>query len=226
MKTTLEPDPRLDAMVSHLRHELRSPVAAALLHLSLLERTANDLEGGGRLLHSLRQAQHALSSLDRLVDRTLDSYHRAGIALQREPVHLDRLIVEVLGRIGATNPAASEQIRCSDVPGTVAFLDPAAVEEILSSLLNTAIKFGEGRPIRLLVERPPDGVRLMVRDQGSAIQLAPAPSAEECDWSRRPIPTMGLGLWMVGKMVEAHAGHITVDTPPEGGTLYDVFLPG
>src|SRR5437762_3113594 len=103
MKTTLKAEDGLDTMISHLRHELRTPVAAALMHLALVERTASALEGGGRLLGNVDQARRALSSLDRLMDRTLDSYRQGGISLRREQVHLDRLIVEVLDRIGATN---------------------------------------------------------------------------------------------------------------------------
>jgi signal transduction histidine kinase len=225
MKTTLKSDSGLDTMISHLRHELRTPVAAALMHLSVVERVASQMDGGARLLTSLEQARRALSSLDRLMDRTLDAQRRDDLSLRREQVDLDRLIVEVLDRIGATNPAASGQIRCTGAPGMVAYLDPKAVEEILANLLNNAIKFGEGKPIRLEVERPPNGVRLMVRDQGSAIRLMPSAAQAHGD-SARAVPGMGLGLWIVGKIVEAHAGHITVDTPPDGGTLFDVFLPG
>jgi len=227
MKTTLKPDSGLDTMISHLRHELRSPVAAALMHLSVVERVASQIDGGARLLTSLEQARRALSSLDRLMDRTLDAHRREDLSLRREQVDLDRLIVEVLDRIGASNPAASGQIRCTGAPGMVAYLDPKAVEEILANLLNNAIRFGEGKPIRLEVERPPNGVRLMVRDQGSAIRLMPSAAQAHGDEpsSGRAVPG-GLGLWIVGKIVEAHAGHITVDTPPDGGTLFDVFLPG
>jgi signal transduction histidine kinase len=228
MKTTLHPDSGVDAMIRHLRHELRSPVAAALMHLAVAERTASALEGAERTLRSLEQARRALSSLDRLMDRTLDGYRSGGISVRRERVELDRLIEEVLGRIGATNPAATGQIRTSGASGLVAYLDPKAVEEILANLLDNAIKFGEGKPIRLMVERPPDGVRLMVRDHGSAVPLHPsATHAEEDDAaSARAVPGMGLGLWIVGRIVEAHAGRITVDAPPDGGTLFDVFLPG
>jgi signal transduction histidine kinase len=229
MKTTLQPDNGLDTLIRHLRHELRTPVAAALMHLAILERTVGELEGGARLMGNVDQARRALSSLDRLVDRTLDSYRRGAILLRREQVDLDRLIVEVLDRIGASNPAATRQISCKSPSGMVAYLDPTAVEEILANLLTNAIKFGEGKPVQLIVERPPDGVRLKVRDLGRGIQLRPgdpAVLAHARESSHRAVPGMGLGLWIVGRMVEAHAGHITVDTPPDGGTLFDVFLPG
>jgi signal transduction histidine kinase len=222
MKTALKPDSGLDTMISHLRHELRSPVAAALMHLAVVERTASALEGSGRLLNSVEQARRALASLDRLMDRTFDAYRKGGVALRREQVDLDRLIIEVIDRVGATNPGATGQILRSGAAGTVAYVDPTAVEEILANLLNNAIKFGEGKPIRVMVERPPNGIRLMVRDERSAIEVYPPAG----DSSGRVVPAMGLGLWIVGKIVEAHAGHITVDNPPDGGTLFDVFLPG
>jgi len=225
MKTTLEADDGMDTMISHLRHELRSPVAAALVHLAVLERGLSSLEGAGKLLGNLEQARRGLSSLDRLVNRTLEAYHRGGIALHREQVDVEHLIGEVLDRVGADNPAAVEQIKYSLPPGMVAYLDPTVVEEILANLLSNALKFGEGKPIRLVVERAPGGVHLMVRDLGSGLPLdahKPIFSVPPRT-SGRSLP--GLGLWIVGKMVEAHAGHISVDCPPDGGTQFDIFLP-
>ena len=225
MKTTLKADDGLDTMISHLRHELRSPVAAALVHLAVLERGLSSLAGADKLRGNLEQARRGLSSLDRLVNRTLEAYHQGAISLHRERVDLEHLIEEVLDRVGADNPAAAPQIEYSLPPGMAAQLDRTVVEEILVNLLSNALKFGEGKPIRLAVEKAPGGVRLLVRDLGSGLPLdgrqpifSVPPRTPD-----RSIP--GLGLWIVGKMVEAHAGRISVDCPPGGGTLFDVVLP-
>jgi K+-sensing histidine kinase KdpD len=225
MKTTLKPDDGLDTMISHLRHELRSPVAAALVHLAVLERGLSSMEGAGKLLGNLEHARRGLSSLDRLVNRTLEAYHRGAISLHREQVDVEHLIGEVLDRVGTDNPTAAAQIEYSLPPGMVAHLDPTVLEEIVANLLSNALKCGEGKPTRLGDERAPGGVRLLVRDLGSGLPLdgKKAIFSVPPRTSGRSVP--GLGLWIVGKMVEAHGGRISVDCPPEGGTLFDVFLP-
>jgi signal transduction histidine kinase len=229
MKTTLPPGPAgLDALIGCLGHELRSPVAAALLHLGAAEQMVSGLDHAGEALSSVTHARQALATLDRFIDRTLEVYRRGKISLHRERIDLGRLIAQVLDGIWATSPAARSQITVTGAEGAVGWLDRTAVEEILSNLLSNAVKFGEGKPVHLAVDRQPDGVRLLVRDRGAGIELDEQAQVFEPfvrGSSTVPVPGLGLGLWIVRQMVQAHGGRITVDSRPGEGTLFDVYLP-
>jgi signal transduction histidine kinase len=232
MKRTLTPHTAgLDLLIQHLGHELRAPLVAALVHLGGLERTIGALRatGASEALTSLAQMRQALTTLDRFIDRTLEVYRRGRVTVARERVELGPLVAAVVDRLEAASPGARSQIGVSVPDGAEARLDRTAVDEILGNLLSNALKFGQGKPIRVVVERQPDGVRLLVRDLGAGIELGPEIDLFDAftrGAASRSIPGLGLGLWIVRQMVEAHEGRISVDTWPGEGTLFDVFLPG
>jgi signal transduction histidine kinase len=232
MKRTLTPHTAgLDLLIQHLGHELRAPLVAALVHLGGLERTVGALRdpGTSEALASLAQMRLALTTLDRFIDRTLELYRRGRITLKRELVDMGPMVSDVLERMEAATPGTTAQISLAIPQGAQARLDRTAVEEILANLLSNAVKFGQGKPIRLSVERQRDGVRLLVRDLGVGMELGAEVDLFDAftrGATTRSIPGLGLGLWIVRQMVEAHEGRISVDSWPGEGTLFDVFLPG
>ena len=105
--------------------------------------------------------------------------------------------------------------------------DDLAVEQIICNLLTNALKFGQGRPIRVAVESMLDGVRLIVQDRGVGIRAADRAAVFEQS-VRAPVARsggLGLGLWLVKKIVEGHAGQITVQSRTGQGTTFIVKLP-
>ena len=104
--------------------------------------------------------------------------------------------------------------------------DQTAVEQIVSNLLSNALKFGQGRSIRLVVKATPAGASISVRDQGVGIAAADrtriferhehAP-AEEGGGN-------GLGLWLVRELTLAHGGRVTVHSRKGRGTTFTVVL--
>jgi anti-sigma regulatory factor (Ser/Thr protein kinase) len=104
--------------------------------------------------------------------------------------------------------------------------DPIAVEQIVTNLLTNALKFGQGRSVRLIVRQAPAGVTISIRDQGAGIGAADrlrifkryehAPAAQGGG--------MGLGLWLVRELVMAHGGRITVQSRKGRGTTFTVLL--
>jgi signal transduction histidine kinase len=107
--------------------------------------------------------------------------------------------------------------------------DAHMLEQILSNLVSNAIKYGRGTPVT---------VRLSLRNGRACFEVIDrGPGIDEAHRSRvfekfeRVVSTageaagFGLGLWIVGRMVAAHAGTIGVDSAPGGGALFRVCLP-
>jgi signal transduction histidine kinase len=216
-------------LLGHLGHELRSPLAAALLHLGALERAVTAPNASVLTLTCLAQARQALASLDRVVARMAEVHRQESFTVRRERVELEAVIEEALEKVAARRPAARVQIATGGAAGLVAWLDRAAVEEILANLLRDAVKLSDGGPLRLSVERQEDGVRLLISGQSGGAELDRQESAtgfDGGDSSSRAWPGAGLGLWIVHQLVYAHRGRITIDSRPGERTLFDVFLPG
>jgi signal transduction histidine kinase len=98
----------------------------------------------------------------------------------------------------------------------------------MTNLLSNAVKYGKGRPIHLVVVGDADRVHISVTDEGIGI----SPDALERIFERfeRAAPMrhyggLGLGLYVVAQIVDAHGGHIHVDSLPDNGATFAIDLP-
>ncbi len=97
-----------------------------------------------------------------------------------------------------------------------------------TNLLANAIKYGEGKPIDVVVALK-DGVAvLVVRDRGIGI----APQDAERIFGRFERATsatsyggLGLGLYIAQQIAAAHGGRISVESAPGQGAAFTVALP-
>jgi signal transduction histidine kinase len=102
------------------------------------------------------------------------------------------------------------------------------MEQVVSSLLSNALKYGAGHPIHLRVERVPQGARLTVRDEG--IGISPEHLPRIFDRFERAVSAehfggLGLGLYLTRHLVEAFGGTIRASSEPGHGATFEVDLP-
>jgi signal transduction histidine kinase len=109
-------------------------------------------------------------------------------------------------------------------------VDPLRLEQVVTNLLDNAIKYSpEGGEIEVELAAPdPTAVRLCVRDRGMGIP--PDKRARIFDryyqaHGEGHLSGMGLGLYISRQIVELHGGRIAAEWPPEGGTHFVVTLP-
>jgi signal transduction histidine kinase len=105
--------------------------------------------------------------------------------------------------------------------------DALRVEQVLVNLLANAVKYGAGKPIEVGVEAGAEHVQVSVADQG--IGIAPAKQAVIFDRFERAVPEreyggLGLGLWIVRRIVEAMHGEVSVTSRPGEGATFKVVL--
>jgi signal transduction histidine kinase len=102
------------------------------------------------------------------------------------------------------------------------------VDQVVSNLVANAIKYGEGKPIEVVVETIGDRAVLKVRDNGVGIALRDHErifGRFERAVSSRNYGGIGVGLWTVKQIVDALAGTVTVDSEPGLGATFIVALP-
>jgi signal transduction histidine kinase len=108
--------------------------------------------------------------------------------------------------------------------------DRLRLEQVLDNLVANAVKFGAGHPVEVSAEAgAEDGsVRLEVSDHG--IGISPEDQRRIFDRFERAVPAthyggLGLGLWIVRNIVQAHGGDIRVESEPGKGSRFEVTLP-
>ncbi|WP_375768764.1 sensor histidine kinase [Archangium gephyra] len=213
-------------------HELKTPLASLKLQLQGVLRS---MKGGaplqpGQLQERLQFAERQVWRLGQLVEQMVDVKTAAEGGLH--PV-LERLdLVEVVRQVVE---GLAPQLARADTPvvveadaSVVGWWDRGLLEKILGHLLSNALKFGQGRPVEVRVRAEGPVARLAVKDHG--IGIAPEEQARilgrfERAVSVRHFGGLGLGLWLVQKMVGVMRGSITLRSEPGQGTECLIELP-
>lgn len=213
-------------------HELKTPVAVMKAYAELLMRRA---ERAGRtsdldVLHRMSdQSERMLAMIEQLLDlRRIE----AGL-LTLEISHFD--LGEVVRRLAHDVELAtvSHQILV-DAPRTVIRADRRRIEEVVTNLLDNAIKYSPpGGRIWVRV-RPdlvsPANVILTVSDEGPGIPVADTERVFERFYQapgrlHKGHAGLGIGLYISRELVRRHGGDIQVTSAPGQGATFQVRLP-
>jgi len=111
------------------------------------------------------------------------------------------------------------------------FVDGPKIEQVLTNLLSNAVEHSpEAGCVRIMSQRSGNEVRVAVTDEGKGI--APAQRQrlfEAFEESQSPKPSgersIGLGLTIVRKVIEAHDGRVFVESEPGHGATFGFILP-
>jgi signal transduction histidine kinase len=220
-----------DEFLSIASHELRTPVTALQLQLQLLQRAAQrSLDELPRLLGGKVDAlERQTRRISLLVNELLDvSRMRLGkLELRYEDLDLAEVAREVAAHVREEILRAGSRLRLELSPAHGRW-DRVRLEQVVTNLLVNAAKFGEGKPITLAVDETPTHARVRVTDRG--IGIAAEHQARVFERFERAVPShhfggLGLGLYIVRQIVEAHGGEIRVDSSPGAGAVFSVELP-
>ena len=218
--------------VSIAAHELKTPLAGVRAAAQLLARQlrrGKELEPGGLRARTEAIEQQAIR-LSQLVARLFDvSRLEAGqLTLDRTPTDVAGLVARVVAAAQLQAQRHALVVHASGRP--VARVDPLRVEQVLSNLLDNALKFSpDGGQIDVQVAAPDKGtVRLAVRDRGLGIPPERRARIFEQFYQAHGEDHrsgLGLGLHICRQLVELHGGRIWAEFPSDGGTRFVVTLP-
>lgn len=210
-------------------HELRGPVASFRLAVQLLARELSRGERG-RVDERLGVLSRQADRLGRLSSALLDVTRiTAGrLTLLRQDLNLAVLAREVVARHADEAEATGTKVALEAESPVPCQADPNRVEQVVANLLSNAFKYGRGTPVTIRVH-PEDGYAVLaVTDRG--IGIPAEHQARIFGRFERAVPPrnyggLGLGLWIVRSLVEAHGGRIEVESMPGQGSTFTVRLP-
>ena len=117
-----------------------------------------------------------------------------------------------------------------DAPASApAFVDPLRIEQVLTNLVDNAIKYSPaGGPVAIDISFDPTrGLRIAVTDRGIGIPPEQRPHVFDRFYqgsAEHKLGGMGLGLHISREIVRLHGGSIDAEFPAEGGTRVVVRL--
>jgi len=163
---------------------------------------------------------------EQLINHLLDvSRIAAGrLDLERTRCDLAELTREVVERFG--EPGAAFRL---DVEGDLrGYWDRFRLDQVLTNLFSNALKYGQGKPVDVVLRGEESRVHCSVRDRG--IGISPEAQARIFDRFERAAPLakfagFGLGLWIVRQIIERHGGRIEVQSELGAGSTFAFELP-
>lgn len=219
-------------LVTHVSHDLRTPLAALQGYIETLRLKAEDLDDTTRTAFLDTALQHS-RRLTRLVDELfeLSKLDAHDIALHPEHFSAAELVQDVLQKFQLE--AAQKGIRLHmDCPDGLPFVDAdiALIERVLENLLGNAIRHvppqGE---IVVSLRAVQDKVYIDVRDDGPGIAEADREHIFERLYrggnKERSGDHAGLGLAIARQIIELHDGDIAVSSEPGRGAVFSFPLP-
>lgn len=217
--------------VANVSHELRTPITAIRGYAETLQSGAlADPAVAPQMVEIIHRQSERLSELveDLLELSRLESRE---VKLRSVEVSLEDAATRASETVRPK--AASKRIHLElDVPSHLRVRgDERAVEQVLLNLLDNAVKYTpEGGIVALRGEAASGGCVVKVRDTGLGIEAKHLSRIFErfyrVDKGRsRDMGGTGLGLSIVKHLVVAMDGEIKVDSRPNEGTTFTIFLP-
>ena len=224
-----------DQFLSHVSHELRSPLAAIYGFVTMVrDGLAGDITDQQReyLSVAVRSIGQLESMIGDLLDATRAETGKLGVDPGRTTLH--EIAEEAFETVEAKAAAKEIELR-SEVPEGLppVMADARRVRQVLINLLDNAIKFTHhGGSVRLeaSLDTEPRMVTVSVVDDGPGIEDEAAgrvfdrlyQESEAADTGRAGL---GLGLYICKELVERQGGRIWVETGSGTGSAFRFTLP-
>jgi heavy metal sensor kinase len=212
-------------------HELRTPIAIIQGETEVALQSRNLPE---ELRSVLASNLEELDRLTRIVNDllTLSEAEAGKQVLAKEPTDIRDLLEDLIDqmRLLASDRNLRIDLRCSSALWIEA--DKLWIRRAVLNLLDNAIKYSkDGGTIEVSAGREDSNVKIRVRDYGIGIDPDDLPFIFNRLYRADPARSRnsggaGLGLALVKWVIEAHGGAIRVDSEPDRGATFEIFLPG
>jgi len=215
--------------LSMITHDIKAPLTVILGYTELLtDAESRPADMPPDILAHIRESGEKIHAL---VSNFLDvSRIEAGrLVLDRRLVDLGGVVAQAVDQHAwsARRKGLELSVEPGRLPAVVA--DESQMERVVGNLVGNAIKYtAAGGAVRVTTGRQNGHVTVAVRDTGRGIPAHELPHLFEKFRRVRDkhrTEGTGLGLFIAKTIVEAHGGHIRVESAPGAGSTFTVLLP-
>jgi signal transduction histidine kinase/PAS domain-containing protein len=218
--------------VATMSHELRTPLNVILGYSSLLlDGAFGRVEGEAREI--LERIERNAQQLFDLITMTLDfsRLEARQVALQPQALVV-REFLALLDRESRNVWSKPGVELVWEIPADLPILysDPVKLSVIIKNLVGNALKFTAEGAVTVSAREANEGIEISVSDTGIGIpeearQLIFQPFQQLDSSPTRRHGGVGLGLYIVQRLVELLGGSIAVESSPSGGACFRLWLP-
>ena len=218
--------------ISTVSHELRTPLTSMKESVSIvLDEISGKINEQQR--HFLNIAERNIGRLSRLINDVLD-FQKLGsgkMKFDMQENNINEVVTEAFNTMlsFAKKKEIDLSLEIRDNPPKAIF-DSDRIIQVVTNLISNAVKFTpEKGKVSVSVGQQQEELVIRISDTGMGIPKEVLPKIFERFYCvNRPgkqIQGTGLGLAIVNKIVIMHSGRIDVESEPDKGTTFAVFLP-
>jgi signal transduction histidine kinase len=221
-----------DELLGMAAHDLRNPLHANNAYIAFLARESEGMTPGARELLGRLQANSGY--MLRLIDDVLDfsAIQSGRVRLQREECAIEEILTSVLRTMSIIAAQKEVHIEYSSGAGLPQLrVDRVKISEALHNLVANALQYSPPHAtVEVRIASAGGGVSIEVEDRGPGIPPDELPNvfkpftrlSSDAVAGQRSI---GLGLAIARRLVEAHGGTIDVRSKLGTGSLFTLHLP-
>ena len=222
-----------DEFLSLASHELKTPLTSLKLQSQIFQRNVSkndpDAYSPEKVDRIVGQIDKQVGNLTKLVNDMLDiSRIRKGkLELHKDVINVSNVLDTALDKL-QTKPLDLALIKVVVQDDCEMFGDKNRIEQVITNILNNALRYGKGNPIEVFLLKKEKTVEIKVKDNGIGI---PVEDIETIFIRFQFVDTtnetsgLGLGLYISKQIVETHNGQILVESTFGSGSEFTVVLP-
>lgn len=212
-------------------HDLRSPLSALMLQLSVLLRNAQAGQPTTAWLEKIRWMQYTAGKMKNLIADLLDLEQAERGKLVLHPTRCD-LVALIQHLTSMVPPDAVQRIEL-EVPaeGLEIVADSERLQQVFYNLVENALKYTPpNQRVTVAIRHQDEWALVEVRDRGNGLAGEELTQLFQMYYRTREaqqsaVAGKGLGLFIVRTLVEAHGGRVEVRCELDQGTTFSVYLP-
>jgi signal transduction histidine kinase len=229
---------QLQLFLHAVSHDLRNPVTGSLMLLKNLPSQAGKVILDQTVVNQMIDGQERQL---KLINSLLEAHAQevTGIVLQRQPVQLRELLAAIaldFQPLLQQSQASIQVVISSNLP--VVNVDPLQLRRVYDNMISNALQYNrsglhisldasvEGHYLRCTISDDGQGIGLATKGESTPISLKHHIFDRYSRGINRRQPLhLGLGLYICRQIVEAHGGHIGVESELNQGTTFWFTLP-
>ncbi|HET7752540.1 MAG TPA: ATP-binding protein [Anaeromyxobacteraceae bacterium] len=215
-------------LIGIVSHDLRTPVAALQLAAQALAARSDLPDGAARTLARIVSAADRTSRMIRdLLDLTRARLG-GGIPIDRREVDAAAMLRQVVDEL--TSARRDAVVRLHVEGATTGRWDPDRLAQVFENLVRNALDHGApGGPVTVSLRGGRAELRAEVHNTGEPISPDLLPRIFESGVRGAAAAHghggLGIGLYVVERVIAAHGGRVTVASTREAGTTFTIVLP-
>ena len=219
--------------INNMTHEFKTPISTVSLASEILVNTNKDtslekIHRYAKIIYD--ENQRMRSQVDQVL--RMAQFDQSDFEINAEETDIHELLQKTISNLSLEHLGNSTKINFHlEAKQSIIAADPLHMGNIVKNLVENACKYSKGEPIiDIYTASSTEGITISVIDNGIGIDVAYQKYVFDKFYR---IPTgnvhdvkgFGIGLYYVKKMVEAHAGKISLRSELGKGCRFDIYIP-